>query len=446
MKIDELKNILRENGVVGAGGAGFPTYAKLDLKADTLILNCAECEPLLKLHRQVLEAYSKEILHTLDQIAKTVEAKNVYIAVKRSYRKTIEAVTPLLDFFKNIKICELPEVYPAGDEVILTYEVTGRVVPAGGIPLAVGVTVLNVETVYNVYRALNGLPVTYKFVTVAGAVNNPVTLQVPIGVTVAELLPLAGGVTIEDPAFCIGGPMMGSLGSEQSIVTKTTNAVLVLPSDHQIVKKKQGKSFINMKRAMAACCQCSYCTLLCPRNLLGHPIDPSEFMRVASNGITNDAIPYINSMYCCGCGLCEMYSCGQGLSPRSLLSSCKDALRQNGIKPTVAEELEAVFPNRSLRQVPMNRLMARLGLNPYNKTAPIVDTEVKTDTLTILLSQHIGAPAKANVKVGDKITENQKIADAADGLSVSIHSPVNGTVKAVGEKAIIISVETEVTA
>ncbi|MBE6733262.1 MAG: NADH-quinone oxidoreductase subunit J [Ruminococcaceae bacterium] len=437
MELNKLKDILRDGGVVGAGGAGFPTYAKLDQNADTLILNCAECEPLLKLHRQVLERYAKEILHTLNLIAKAVEAKHVYVAVKRSYQKTIEAVKPLLSFFENIEICELPEVYPAGDEVVLTYEVTGRVVPAGSIPIAVGVTVLNVETVYNAYRALNGLPVTYKFVTIAGAVNNPVTVQAPIGIKIKELLSLAGGVNIENPAFLMGGPMMGKLGSDSEIVTKTTNAVLVLPNDHQIIKKKQTKSFINMKRAMAACCQCSYCTLLCPRNLLGHPIDPSEFMRVASNSITNEAEPYINSLYCSSCGLCEMYSCGQGLSPRSLLENCKTTLRQNGLKPTPVEP-NGVFEERNRRQVPMGRLLARLGLNPYNKTAPMSDMSVKAERLSILLSQHIGAPAVPVVKQGDKVKENQLIAEASDGLSVAIHSPVNGTVKAVGKKAIII--------
>lgn len=437
MEINELKGILREYGVVGAGGAGFPTYAKLDQKADTIILNCAECEPLLKLHRQVLERYAKEILHTLDLIAKTVGAKNVYVAVKRSYRKTIEAVSPILSFFENIKICELREIYPAGDEVILTYEVTGRVVPPGSIPLSVGVTVLNVETVYNAYRALNSLPVTYKFVTIAGAVNKPVTVQAPIGVKIKDIMPLTGGVTIEDPAYFIGGPMMGRIGSESDIVTKTTNAVLILPSDHQIIKKKQSKTFINMKRAMAACCQCNYCTTLCPRNLLGHPIDPAEFMRVASNGITNEAGPYINSLYCCSCGLCEMYSCGQGLSPRTLLDNCKGVLRQNGLKPTPIEA-GPVFEERSKRQVPMARLMARLGLNAYNKTAPIIDTPVKAERVSLLLSQHIGAPSVPTVNVGDKVKENQLVAKPAEGLGVGIHSPINGVVKAVGKKAIII--------
>jgi len=232
--------------------------------------------------------------------------------------------------------------------------------------------------------------------------------------------------------------MMGRIGSESDIVTKTTNAVLILPSDHQIIKKKQSKTFINMKRAMAACCQCNYCTTLCPRNLLGHPIDPAEFMRVASNGITNEAGPYINSLYCCSCGLCEMYSCGQGLSPRTLLDNCKGVLRQNGLKPTPLEA-GPVFAERNRRQVPMARLMARLGLNAYNKTAPIIDTPIKAERISLLLSQHIGAPSVPVVNVGDKVTENQLVAKPAEGLGVGIHSPINGVVKAVGKKAIIIT-------
>ena len=142
MNIDNLKAILRENGVVGAGGAGFPTYAKLDNRADTIILNCAECEPLLRLHRQMLEKFSFEILSTFDLIRKTVEANTAIIGIKGSYKKALEAVNAEISSFNNMQICRLPEIYPAGDEVVLTYEATGRVVPAGQIPLSVGVTVM----------------------------------------------------------------------------------------------------------------------------------------------------------------------------------------------------------------------------------------------------------------------------------------------------------------
>lgn len=438
MKLNELQGILRENGIVGAGGAGFPTYAKLSEKADTIILNCAECEPLLKLHRQVLETHAQEIFEALDLISKTVNAKRVCVAIKKSYVKTAEAIAPYVEFFPNIEICRLPDVYPAGDEVILTYEVTGKIVPPGDIPLSVGVTVLNVETVYNLYRALGGRPVTRKYVTIAGEVENPITVRVPIGVSVGEIIKLAGGVTTPDPAYIIGGPMMGALGSTANIVTKTTNAVLVLPSDHSLVRRRQAKTFIDMKRAMAACCQCSYCTSLCSRNLLGHPINPSEFMRVASNGITNEAEPYLNAAYCSGCGLCEQYSCVQGLSPRRLLAACKTELRKAGVKPQKPETPPTANPNRPLRQVPMARLTSRIGLSKYNKPAPVIEAVPDFKKVTVLLSQHIGAPSVPIVKKGDKVTEKQLIANAADGLSVALHSPVNGVVTAVGKTAIII--------
>lgn len=437
MKLTELQGILRENGIVGAGGAGFPTYAKLSEKADTVILNCAECEPLLKLHRQVLETHPQEIFEALELISKTVNAKRVCVALKKSYTATANAIKPFIEFFENIEICLLDDVYPAGDEVILTYEVTGRIVPPGGIPLSVGVMVLNVETVYNLYRAMNGRPVTRKYVTIAGEVENPVTVRVPIGVTVGEILKLAGSITTPDPAFIIGGPMMGALGSEANIVTKTTNAVLVLPSSHSLVRRRQSKTFIDMKRAMAACCQCSYCTSLCSRNLLGHPINPSEFMRVASNSITNDAAPYINAMYCSGCGLCEQYSCVQNLSPRMLLAACKTELRKAGIKPQTQSE-PVVNPDRPLRQVPMSRLTSRIGLKKYNKPAPIIEAVPSFKKVTVLLSQHVGAPSVPIVKKGDTVTEKQLIANAGEGLSVALHSPVNGVVTAVGKTAIII--------
>lgn len=441
MNLEELKNLLREGGVVGAGGAGFPTYAKLDKRADTIILNCAECEPLLKLHRQVLERYTDDILSALDLIAKTVGAKNVIIGIKKAYKRTFNAVESQLDSFDNMKIHALPEVYPAGDEVVLIYEATKRVVPPGKLPIDVGVTVFNVETVYNLSKLLNGHPVTHKFVSVVGEVANPVTLNVPIGTPVSKLIELAGGATTEDPVLIMGGPMTGNIGSEYQSVTKTTNAVIVLPASHTLVKKKQSKTTIDIKRAMAACCQCDYCTSLCPRNLLGHPIEPSKFMLYASNNFTKDVSPYVNSLFCCSCGLCELYSCGQGLHPRALLDACKSGLRANGVRPPQDAEQKPVSLSREKRMVPMNRLIARLGLVAYNKPAPLKSAPVAAVSVKIPLSQHIGAPAVPVVAVGDLVKEGQLIAAAADkALSVNIHSSIKGEITKISDKFITIEV------
>ncbi len=301
---------------------------------------------------------------------------------------------------------------------------------------------LNVETVYNAYKALNGEGVTHKYVTVIGEVKNPVTVYAPIGTPIEKLIDMAGGVTIKDPAYLLGGPMMGTLGSPSQTVTKTTNAVLVLPKELPLVQRKQTKTSIDIRRAMSACCQCNYCTSLCPRHLLGHPIDPSALMNAAAHSVTSDTAPYVNAAFCSGCGLCEAYSCNQGLSPRMLLAATKGALRQNGIKPPQNPEMSGVDSARHLRMIPVSRLRARLGLNPYNKSAPITEKKVKVKRLVIALSQHIGAPAVAIVKKGDKVTEGQLIAKPQDdALSVGIHASLNGTVTDVTDKNIIISVE-----
>lgn len=240
MSLDELKQKLRNAGIAGAGGAGFPAYAKLSDKADTIILNCAECEPLLKLHQQVLTEYAFEVLSALSVVAESVGAKTVIIALKKHYKDAINAVNSVLNKFKNVQISFLPEVYPAGDEVITIYETTGRVVPPGSIPISVGVTVFNVETALNIYYAVfENKPVTHKYVTISGAVKKPTTVKAPLGMTFARLIQLAGGATEENYTVISGGPMMGKLVNPLDTVTKTTNGILVFPENHPVVEKRR---------------------------------------------------------------------------------------------------------------------------------------------------------------------------------------------------------------
>ena len=167
MDIKELQNIIQENGVVGAGGAGFPTYMKLTDKANTILMNCAECEPLLKLHRQLLEKHAYEIMKTFHMVQETVGASEAIIGIKKSYVQTVNALKQHIEEFPGMRIHLLDEVYPMGDEVVLIYEATGRVVRPGGLPIEQGVAVFNVETLYNIYQAVEKKePVTAKYVSV----------------------------------------------------------------------------------------------------------------------------------------------------------------------------------------------------------------------------------------------------------------------------------------
>ena len=440
MDMKELSSILQQNGIVGAGGAGFPTYAKLDERAETIILNCAECEPLLRLHRQLLEKYAKEIIDTFHMIGETVGAKEVIIGIKKAYTATIEAVKAVMGQYPEVRLGLLDEVYPAGDEVVLIYEATGRVVRPGGLPIEQGVAVFNVETLYNVYRAVEEhKPVTCKYVSVVAEVENPVTVKVPLGCTLEEVVAQAGGTTVKDPVYFVGGPMMGRIGNGSDPVTKTTNAILVLPKDHVIVMKKQRTSSIDLKRAASICCHCHTCTDLCPRHNLGHPIDPAMFMMAASNQDFRNVNPYINSAFCSSCGVCEMYACPQSLAPRTLLADMKGGLRKAGIRPPQGVQPKPVQESREYRKVPEERLMARLGLTKYDKDAPLQEELVNVSKVKVLLSQHIGAPAQAIVNVGDMVTEGQMIAQPAQGLSVGIHATISGKVTEVTDRHVVIA-------
>lgn len=439
MDMKELSVILQQNGIVGAGGAGFPTYAKLDRRARTIILNCAECEPLLKLHRQLLEKYAKEIVETFHMMGQAVGAVEVIIGIKKAYKRTIAALNEVTDAYPEVRLGLLDEVYPAGDEVVLIYEVTGKTIRPGGLPIESGVAVFNVETVYNVYRAVKkSAPVTHKLVSVVAEVENPVTVRVPIGTTIDRTVRLAGKATVKDPVYFLGGPMMGFIGNGSQPVTKTTNAVLVLPKDHLIIQKKRKKTSIDLKRAAACCCQCNMCTDLCPRNLLGHPIEPHLFMRAATCKDMQRPDIFINTMFCSSCGLCEMYSCMQDLSPRTLMSEYKAGLRQNGIKPPQGIAPKPLDEARKYRKVPMERLMARLDLTRYDTEAPLHDDPVSVERVKILLGQHIGAPALAIAKPGDEVKAGDMIAKPGKGLSVGIHASISGIVSEVQETYIII--------
>ena len=431
-----MKALLRDKGVVGAGGAGFPSYAKLTDQADTFILNCAECEPLLKVHRQVLEAHTTEVLSAMADVLRVSGAKRGIIAIKEHYRATLAALEAEIGDYPGLSIHKLASVYPAGDELILIKEVTGRVVQPGKLPVSEGVVVCNVESMYNIFRAKDGYPVTDKFVTIAGEVKNPVTLLVPLGTKISELIQAAGGLLREDVEYISGGPMMGRTVTPHDYVTKTTNAILVLPEDHTVVMNKHRNAKISLRRAMSVCCQCRSCTELCSRHVMGYPVQPHLVMRVLSNGGRGDVDALAGSLFCSGCGLCETYSCPQDLSPRVLIDAMKAMAREKGVKPPQDLKADMNVKDADLKKVSVERLTMRLGLKKYDVQAPLCE-EFHTNAVRIMLSQHLGAPAEPIVAVGDKVKKGDLIAKAKDGaLSVNIHASIDGVVKSVQSKYI----------
>jgi len=440
MEIEELKAKLRAYGVVGAGGAGFPTYAKLNSLAEVVILNSAECEPLLRVDRQLSKDYAEQILTALELIVMALKAKKGIYAIKSEYTGAITSLKAVIYKYENIEIKILDNVYPAGDEVVLVYEATGRIVPEGSLPIQVGAVVLNTETVLNVYNCVFlDKPLTEKYVTITGEVNNPTTIKVPIGTSVRKCIEIVGGPKIEKFRIILGGPMTGRLGELDDVITKTSKAIIVLPEEHSIILRRLTRSSIKINRAMSVCSQCRMCTDLCPRYLLGHSIQPHRIMNALARGTTSDIEAFKSAQLCCGCGICENYACYQGLAPSSIIGELKMRLKQKGVKITPPTKESTVNIMRNGRKVPMKRLIARLGLTKYNINAPLVDELRNVFNVVIKLGQHIGAPATSKVKVGDLVTVGEIIGEIGEGkLGANIHSSINGIITNVNNESITI--------
>lgn len=173
---------------------------------------------------------------------------------------------------------------------------------------------------------------------------------------------------------------------------------------------------------------------------MGHPINPQAFMHGISNNQVFEEKPFLDTFYCSQCGLCEMYSCMQGLSPATLIGEYRTGLRAMGVLPDKEKaEFSGISDKREYRKVPVSRLVRRLGLSRYNVAAPISDQEFTAKRLTISLQQNIGAPSVPVVKKGDKVTAGMLIANPPEGkLGVGLHAPMDGKVAELNDKVIII--------
>lgn len=439
--------IIKNAGIVGAGGAGFPSHVKFNARVDTLIVNGAECEPMIHVDKLLLENHFDKVFEGMKTAAGLCGARRVVLALKAKYKDVIKAIEDFRNSGKtdcfDFEIFKLGNFYPAGDEQVLVKEVTGKIVPEGGIPLQVGIIVTNVETLLNVSNALHGKNVTHKYVTVNGEVANPMTLRVPVGTPVKKLIEYCGGVTTGgEYAVIDGGPMMGKvINMDKYAVKKTTKSIIVLLQDSIVVEHRRRSIHRAVKRAQAICLSCRMCTDLCPRYLLGHGLFPDEMMKKMYRGELTDAdLEKFDFAYlCCDCGLCELYSCVVDLSARALFNYIKAELAKKGIKNTHNRKDVMANEFRDYRKVPVDRLEKRLEVDKYPHITPLSDFDGKVSEIKLYLTQHVGAPSVPVVRSGEGVTEGQLVADISEGkLGAKIHSSINGTVSEITDSYIII--------
>ncbi len=435
--MQELKKLMQNFGIVGAGGAGFPSYAKLAEGADLLLINGAECEPLLYTDYIILKNEMTMVLSGITEVLEHTKIPKAMIAIKAHTAKKL-GVTDGERLADKIFMRVLPDVYPLGDEISLIYEATGRLVNPGKLPITQGIIVYNVETMYNLGRAARySEPVTTTWITIGGDVKSTVVIKVPVGTRVADIFNMLNIELKEGYSVIDGGPSMGKIINPSTYaVAKTTKGLLILPDETQAVASKKMDPKMAVVRAETACCQCTRCTDLCPRHLLGYPLEPHKMVRTAMGVV--EAMPemVMSATLCCGCGLCESLACNQGISPRAVIDSYKAVLAKNRLRFN-SDGAYKVRAEREYRMVPSEKWTSMLGITKFDKVADFYGETEDFARVEIPLSKHIGAPSVPTVSDGDVVDKGAIIAMAAEGLSLPQHASISGRVTLGNNKIII---------
>ena len=315
---EELIAIIREAGIVGMGGATFPTHVKLSSsigKVDTVIVNASECEPYIVADDRLCQEYPDELVSGLLIIMKILGVKNAHIGIEDNKPAAIAALRAAIDPKTGVVVDALPTKYPQGGEKQMVYAVTGKEIPSGGLPAAVGCAVFNAATCKAIHDAVyNGMPLIRRIVTVSGDIlMEPKNLMVPIG-TSFDILSQAAGRSSNPYKILSGGPMMGAAQFDVSVpVIKGTNAITILG--------EKNKFYVETSR----CIRCGKCIEVCPMKLM--PV--LMYKAMLSNDL--EEIKAAHIMDCIECGCCA-YTCPAAVPLVHGFRTAKLAIRNAAMK------------------------------------------------------------------------------------------------------------------
>lgn len=439
----DVNEAIRRAGVVGAGGAGFPTHVKLNVRAERVILNGAECEPLLMVDQHIMRNHTEDVVRGLELAMEAAHAPEGVIATKAHYEDAVAALRRAIAGKPHLRLHLMESYYPSGDEKSVIYEVTGSVVPTGKLPIDAGCVVVNAGTALNIAAAVNGTPVIERILTIAGDVPESLTVTVPLGVSLREALGLSGSQGGErEYALISGGPCMGDLAEDwDAPVTKTTGGLIALKRTHQQIRIRTITVEQQARLARAICCQCNRCTQMCPRHAMGLPVEPHKAMRAISTGNAQLLGDAAGVLACSSCGLCTNFACEMGLTPSVVMTMLKQELGKAGVRPVPEAEI-LPEPWLELKSVPVKRLIARMNLTAFDRPAPWSGKTIAPKRVQLPLRQHAGKPSEPVVRPGDRVQKGQLIARIPEGaLGAMLHASMDGRVAEVDDRMIVLSGE-----
>ena len=317
----EIIDIVKEAGITGMGGAGFPTHVKISSavgKADTIIINGAECEPYITADHRLMLEQGEKIIGGVRFIMKALQLDHAYIGIEDNKMDAVNRLKELVGQAKDITVQALRTRYPQGAEKQLIQAITGREIPPGKLPADVGCCVFNAATTAAVYDAVAlGLPVYQRVITITGsAVKNPVNLLAPVGTSFAHLIEEAGGFNGTPARVISGGPMMGFAQYDMAVTMgKASNCVLCLSKEDMPATSEN-----------PTCIRCSRCVNVCPMHLM--PLFMNMF---AKNRRWSEVEQEYRVMDCIECGSCQ-YICPARIPLVQQFRTAKFAIRQQAAK------------------------------------------------------------------------------------------------------------------
>lgn len=306
MTKEEFVELLRNNGITGLGGSDFPTFLKYNNDNNKyLLVNGVECEPYISCDKAVIYNYAEELLEAIDKVSEIMNVKNTYIVVKNNSNKTIKALNKYLGTYPNIKLSLVDDIYPNGWERLVVKNTLGLTYDK--YPTEKGIIVSNVSTMYAMYEMLKyNRPITERIITITGGVNKRCNIKVKVGSLASDVIKsLDGYKNIKNPLFVVGGPMMGkSLPSDDVIITKDVNAIMVLNNDFD---------------KPLPCINCAKCTEVCPVSL-----KPVLIMKTINK---DKKLKYLDPNRCIECGLCS-YICPSKIEVREFVRAAKEKVNK----------------------------------------------------------------------------------------------------------------------
>ncbi len=333
----EINDRVAQSGIVGMGGAAFPSAIKLNLgaqkKLEVLLLNGAECEPYLTCDDRVMREYADEVIDGARIMAHALGTPRVVIGIEQNKPQAIESMTRAAAAFPNIEVAAVPVQYPMGSERHLVQAITGRETPARKLTADLGIVVHNVATARAVHHAVRfGRPLVARVVTVSGgAIRNPNNVMTPIGTKISDLVEFCGGFSSRPESVVNGGPMMGQpLASLDAPVVKGTSGILALTAEE-----------IN-GRPTSACIRCGSCVTVCPCGL--SPVDMASFIRKDNL----DVAAKLGVMDCFSCGSCS-YVCPSHIPLVHYFNYAKGVLRELETERRKSERIKTLAEVRTIR-------------------------------------------------------------------------------------------------